>query len=286
MARRAAGTRRSTMNKRRRGALAVVVPWTKRFGILLVVGICGVMLGAWLLMSGSFSKANGFAHDKIVTATSAMGFNVANVLVEGRKYSDADAIKNLVGVEYGAPIFALHPATAQQNIEKIQWVKHAEVGRRLPDTIYIRIQEHTPLALWQKNGTLHLVDEEGRIIDTPRLGRFRNLMIVMGEGAPQNAPALLDDLNAEPALAENITSAKWMDNRRWDLELKQGITVKLPENDKEVAISKLAREIADSKILEKDITSIDLRDPGRMIVRTRPGAVQEYKAALKEGDDI
>ncbi len=282
----AAGTRRSTMNKRRRGALAVVVPWTKRFGILLVVGIFGVWLGAWLLMSGGFAKAGSYSHDKIVTVTSAMGFKVANVLVEGRKYSDADTIKSLVGVEYGAPLFSLDPAAAQENIEKIQWVKRAEVGRRLPDTVYIKIEEHTPMVLWQKDNALHLVDEEGHVIDTSHLGRFKNLMIVMGEGAPAHAPELLEDLQAEPQLQANVTSAKWMDGRRWDLDLKQGITVKLPENDKEVAISRLAREVQDSKILEKDITAIDLREPERMIVRTRPGAVQEYKAALKEGDNI
>jgi cell division protein FtsQ len=232
------------------------------------------------------AKTANFAHGKIVTATSGMGFKVENVLVEGRKYADAAAIRQLVGVEYGAPLFSFDPSGVRESLEKIEWVKRAEVGRRLPDTIYIRIEEHTPLALWQKDKALHLIDEEGNIINTAQLGRFRNLMIIMGEGAPQNAPDLLTAINSEPALHKNVTSAKWMDGRRWDLDLKQGISVKLPESETRVALTRLAHEIDTNKILEKDITVIDLRNPERMIVRTRPGAVKEYKAALKEGDEI
>ena len=276
------------MNKRRRGALSVIVPWTKRFGILLVALFFTAWIGAWLFAGGS-KTVGGFAHDKTVAFTSALGFKVENVLVEGRVYADGETIKNLIGIEYGAPLFALDPKTAKENIEKIEWVKTAEVGRRLPDTVYIKLQEHTPLALWQKDQTLFLVDEEGNVINTPHLGRFRNLMIVMGENAPKNAPALLADLSAEPAIAGETTSAKWTDNRRWDLELKGGVTVKLPEGDTGLALTRLAKEERASGILAKDVTIIDLREPERITVRTRPGAIQEYKAqqaSLKPGDNI
>ncbi len=282
------GTRRSTMNKRRRGALSVIVPWTKRFGILMLVTTFSAWIAGWVLMGGG-SQLGGFAHEKTVALTSAMGFKVKNVLVEGRKYADGETIKGLIGAAYGAPLFAFNPETTKQNIEKVEWIKTAEVGRRLPDTIYIKLQEHTPLALWQKDQALQLVNEEGGIIATPRLGRFKNLMIVMGEGAPQNTPALLADLQAEPEIAKEVASAKWMDGRRWDLELKEGIVVKLPQGDTGLALSRLAKEQQQSGILAKDITIIDLREPERITVRTRPGAMQEYKAqqaSLKAGDNI
>jgi cell division protein FtsQ len=293
MARRVAGTRRSAMNRRRRGALSVIVPWTRRFGLLLFITCFSAWLGSWLLISNGSAKVGNFAHGRLVSMSASMGFKVENVLVEGRKYADGETIKNLIGAEYGAPLFAFNPEITKQNIEKVEWIKSAEVGRRLPDTIYIKLQEHMPLALWQKDKALYLVDEEGQIINTPHLGRFRDLIIVMGEGAPQNAPALLADLNAEPTIAKDVTSAKWTDGRRWDLELKQGITLKLPERDSGLALSRLAKEERETGILAKDITFIDLREPEKIVVRTRPGALQEYstknraqQASLKAGDNI
>jgi cell division protein FtsQ len=284
---RAVGTRRSTMNKRRRGALSVIVPWTRRFGFLLCAGVLGFSLGIWMFMGG-YQSTQAYTHDKMLAITSAMGFKVKNVLVEGRVHANADALKALTGVGYGSPLFSFDPPAVKKDIETLAWVKNAEVGRRFPDTVYIRLQEHTPLALWQKDNTLHLLSEEGKIIGMPHLGRFRELMIVMGEGAPENTPQLFANLRTRPILASHITTAKWMDGRRWDLLLKEGITVRLPEGNTGRALQQLA-DAQSEGLFKKDITMIDLREPDRMIVRTRPGAVEEFKAqqaALVAGDNI
>jgi cell division protein FtsQ len=79
-----------------------------------------------------------------------------------------------------------------------------------------------------------------------------------------------------------------MDNRRWDFLLKDGITVKLPEEEMELALHKLAEAEDKDAVFEKDIIGIDLRDPQRFILQTRPGALEEYRAqaGMKLGDNI
>jgi cell division protein FtsQ len=270
------------MNKRRKGALSIILPWMKRFGIFLLVVTFGIWLGAWLLISGGFQKIHTFTHTEMLAFTTSLGFRVESFQVEGRVHSDAKALKSLVDVEKGAPLFAFNPAKLKTSIEKLEWVKYAVVERRLPGTVYIRLQEHVPLALWQEGGTLKLLNEEGGVINTKRLAPFKDLMIVMGDDAPEHAPDLLADLQAEPALSSRVTSAKWMDGRRWDLLTKEGVTIKLPETDQGLALRKLAEAAEKGKIFDKDITAIDLREPDRMIMRTRPGALQEYKAGQAE----
>jgi hypothetical protein len=91
VASRSAGTRRSTVNKRRKGPLAFIVPWLRRFGILLLVGVFGVWLGAWLWVSGGFHTANSYIDNKVLELTSGFGFKVENIKVEGRVYSNAES---------------------------------------------------------------------------------------------------------------------------------------------------------------------------------------------------
>ncbi|MEZ5918739.1 MAG: FtsQ-type POTRA domain-containing protein [Alphaproteobacteria bacterium] len=280
------GTRRSALNRRRKGLLAVILPWARRFGFVL--GALALLLwgGAWFFLSEADERVAVWGHEKTLGITAGLGFTVKDVLIEGRTYSDPETIKALVNVRKGDPLFAFDPAEAKALIEKISWIRSAHVERRLPGTIYIRVQERKPLALWQKYGKLRLLDGRGEVIVSGDMGRFENLVIVIGDDAPQNAPALLSDLAAEPLLYERTKAAQRVSGRRWDLTLDGDVRIKLPEKDLGLALRRLALAQEEEQLLDKDVTSVDLREADRMIIRTRPGAVREYKAGLNPGSDI
>ena len=114
---------------------------------------------------------------------------------------------------------------------------------------------------------------------------------MLGENAPQNAAELFHILVGEPEMFKRIESAGLIAGRRWDIIFKNDLRVKLPEQDVAFAVSRLAKAQKEDLILDKDLTGIDLRDPQRMIVRTKPGASQEYqsgysKANVKSGNNI
>ena len=60
--------------------------------------------------------------------------------------------------------------------------------------------------------------------------------------------------------------------------------MKLPEDDVALALRRLSKAQEDDNLLDKELISIDLRDPMRMIIRTRPGAVHEYKSSASQAD--
>jgi cell division protein FtsQ len=147
------------------------------------------------------------------------------------------------------------------------------------------------VALWQSGGKLKLIDGEGVVLTDSGLSKFRDLLLVVGE----NAPAHVGDLNAllqgQPDVRDKVEAAIYVSGRRWDLRLKSGqtgneVTVRLPENDPGLALARLARAQHEDRLLDKDLTSVDLRDGDRIIVATKPGAVQEYKASAGRGDNI
>lgn len=280
------GTRRKTINKRRKGKLAFVLPWLKRFGVSIVVLVVLGWAGAWFFLSDADIKTRDWIENQVLSVTADAGFAVNNILVEGRENSDIEVLKAIINVKKGDPLFSLNPDDAQELVERVVWVKSAHIERRLPDTIYIGLEERQPMALWQVDGKLKLIDRQGEVITSDGLAKFKNLIVVVGTDAPSRTPQLFGNLQAENVIYERVKSVSWIGKRRWDLKLKSGLVVKLPEEDVGYALSRLADAHKKDGLLDKDLSSIDLREAERIVVRTRPGAVQEYKASVKAGSSI
>lgn len=221
-----------------------------------------------------------WANSKTLHLTAGAGFTVHNIMVEGRKNADVDTIRAIVNVEKGDPLFAFDPVTAKEMLEKISWVRSAQVERRLPDTIYIHLEERQPMALWQNDGALNVIDDEGVVLTDRNPENFRELPLVVGDGAPEKAANLLTMLEAEPDVARRLDAAIFVSGRRWDLKLRNGTLVKLPEDEIGFALTRLVKTHRQDELMDKDLTAIDLREGDRITVRTKPGAVQEYKAGF------
>lgn len=241
-------------------------------------------LTAWIGLSGAAVKAAAWSEREIFELAGDAGFSVSDILVEGRVHSDPDVLRAIINVRRGDPILSFDPRDARELIERISWVREAHVERRLPGTIYIGLIEREPVALWQNKGKLRLIDADGVTLSDSRLSSFGDLIILVGEKAPDHAAAFLSLLAAEPSVRKKVEAATWIGDRRWDMKLENGILVRLPENDAGLALHRLAEEQRRENLLEKDISVIDLREEGRMIVRTRPGAVHEYKAGTRTTD--
>lgn len=239
-------------------------------------------------MSGALDRVhNGLQHKAYVTLADA-GFRVENILVEGRTEVDAEVLRAIINLERGDPIFAFDPAETREMIERLSWVREAHVERRLPNTVYVGLVERTPVALWQHKNKLRVIDAEGVTLTDKLSVNQKSLPIVVGEYANEQAYDLLVMLNAEPGIQKLVEAATWVGDRRWDLALKNDMVVRLPEMDIGLALSRLTQAQEQDKILDKDLSVIDLRETDRITVRTRPGAVQEYQASFDsaKGDNI
>ena len=72
--------------------------------------------------------------------------------------------------------------------------------------------------------------------------------------------------------------------RRWNLHLKNGIDVLLPETEPERALTTLVDLDRDKKLLSRDIVAVDLRLADRVTVRLSDAAAAARDEALKAAD--
>ena len=108
---------------------------------------------------------------------------VDDIEVEGRTTTDTATILAALGAHAGTPILAVNPARAKEQLEALPWVRSAAIERRLPGTIYVRLVERTPLAVWQHDGKQELIDRDGTVIPVSDLSRFARLPTVVGGDA-------------------------------------------------------------------------------------------------------
>jgi cell division protein FtsQ len=215
------------------------------------------------------------AADTLIEGSAAFGLTVSDIRVEGRATTDRATILAALAAGRGTPILAISPSRAKAQLEALPWVRSAVIERRLPDTIYVRLVERKPLALWQHDGRLELIDREGAVIAVSRLDQFAKLPIVVGEDAAGRAAQLLDKLAVEPELAARVTAAVRVGGRRWNLRIDNAIDVLLPEEDLAGAWAQLARFERLNSILKREVQAIDLRLPDRLVLRVSPEVPKE-----------
>lgn len=206
----------------------------------------------------------------LLNMTADLGLAVQDVTVTGRSETAAADMLAAIDVQRGTPILSVDPEVVRQRLKKLSWVRDARVERRLPGVIAIAIEERVPMALWQRNGKLVLVDREGAIVLRSGLDRFRHLVTLVGDDAPKGAPELLALLSTEPQLERRVNAAIRVGERRWNLQMDNGIDVRLPENDIAAAWAQLAVLEREQKVLGRDVVTIDLRLPDRFVIRVNP----------------
>jgi cell division protein FtsQ len=248
-----------------------------------LVALAGLAYGGFALSRSPGRDALlAGAADRVVAATASLGMVVDDIEVEGRETTESAMIMAALAAGRGTPILAVDLDRAKAELEKLPWVRSAAIERRLPHTLHVRLTERRPLALWQHEGKQHVIDRQGEVIPGADLSRFARLPLVVGDSAATRAAALVEMLGSEPALAARVTAAVRVDDRRWNLRVDDSIEVLLPEEHPEAAWAQLAAFERRNNLLKRDVQRIDMRLPGRLVVRVNtppPNAPSAKEAA-------
>lgn len=243
----------------------------------------GTLAALVLASTGVYGVALGGQTTAVVDEVAgALGFAIEAVDVSGNtETSEIDVLQALW--QTGAQSLpALDPEAARQTLEAMPWIERASVAKIYPDRVVIKLVERKPFALWQKGRELFVVDRDGREIVPYPANRFSNLPFVVGAGAAANAAGFLDQLEVVPELRARVKAYVRVGDRRWDLRLENGMTVRLPEEGAVEAAAEVARMDRNLGLLSRDILAVDMRLGDRMVIRLTPDAVVRRDAAVKE----
>ena len=135
--------------------------------------IAGIVLAIALIVLPVVAVVNGWM------GTERFPLTKLRLASDARHVDDAELQKVLAPFAKQG-FFAVRLDDAQAALAKLPWVEEAEVSKKWPDVLEVKIREHRPLALWDE--TL-LLSERGRLY--PRS--------TMGEALPKGLPQLGGD---------------------------------------------------------------------------------------------
>jgi len=175
---------------------------------------------------------------------------------------DLTLLKASIGITKGTNIKSIKLDEMNARINSVPGVKKSAV-RLLPNgNLIIKTEFHKSVALLEENGLFYPLSEDGTKIDTPSDQRDGNVIVIKG-----NRPDTINSIAQELSpLTDYIDYIDWIEDRRWNIHTKKGITVFLPEKDPSVAINKLMVLNQDHNILSRAIKVLDMRDDRRILV--------------------
>ena len=232
------------------------------------VGAAALVAVSWMAWKDGWAGEQAIAAmHNFVSATADAGLAVDEILVEGRLHTPRDSILAAVDAHRGTPLLSIDPGTVKERLEGLPWIRSAAVERQLPGTLFIRLVERRPMAVWQRRGQLVLIDEHGRELGDEGIEYFPRLPFIVGEDAHKVAAELVAMLATEPQLRARVVSAVRVGGRRWNLQLDNDIEIRLPEQHAPEAWAEVASLDRRQQLLSRQVSIIDLRDPDRINLR-------------------
>jgi cell division protein FtsQ len=251
----------------------------------------GVALSVLLLAgSAAFGIVKGGHLDEFISALSdtrnamanSAGFRITTVAINGRRQLSQDEVLASGGVNGRSSLLFLDATAVRDRLKANPWIAEATVLKLYPGQLQIDIVERTAFALWQQDGRLSVISDDGTVLE-PYLSRsFVTLPLVVGKGAETHARDFLALLARYPQVHAVTKAAIFVGERRWNLRLKDGLDVRLPENDVGNALAGLSKLDREDKLFSRDIVAVDMRLPDRLTVQLSDDAAKAREELLKK----
>lgn len=235
--------------------------------LFAVTGLYGVLQGGHLL-----ALAEG--------TTSVAGFAIERVDVAGNVETSPIDIVQQLDLNGHTSLLTLDLDTARSSILALPWVRSADIRKIYPDVIDVKLAERQAFGIWQHGRELSLIERDGRIIAPLSQEKFTSLPLYVGFGADTNASEIDAVLAGWPELKQRIRAHIRVADRRWDIRLDNGVTVRLPEKDVDLALAKLRRLDVQRDVLDRDIGTVDMRLHDRITIGLTDRATDRRQNAL------
>jgi cell division protein FtsQ len=180
----------------------------------------------------------------------------------------------IAGVTGRASLVFLDVEEARERLKTNPWIADATVLKLYPGELQISLKERAPFALWQQDRRVSVIADDGTVLEPYVAPRLLRLPLLVGRGAGARAKDFLALLDRYPDIRDQVRASILVGERRWNLRLRNGLDVRLPEADVASALDRLVALDRDVKLMSRDIVAVDLRLPDRVTVRLSQAAAQ------------
>ena len=246
--------------------------------VLMLLGSAG--LG--IVKGGHVEELTSALSDARNAIANSAGFRITAVAINGRKQLTQDEVLAIGGVNGRSSLLFLDAAVVRDKLKANPWIREATVLKLYPGQLQIDIVERSAFALWQQDGRLSVISDDGAVLESYVSRRFLSLPLVVGKGADVKARDFLALLDRYPQVRIATKAAILVGERRWNLRLKDGLDIRLPENDIGNALAMLSKLDKEDRLFSRDIVAIDMRLTDRLTVRLSEDAAKAREDLFKD----
>ena len=220
-------------------------------------------------------------------AARSFGFGIVQIDIRGARVLSRDELLRRAGVTPQSSLLLLNAEGVRAELKSDPRVAEATVRKFYPDRLEIVIEGRQAFARWQRAGKVHLIARDGTVLESDVQSARSDLPLVVGIGAEKRVGGFFELINRFPSVRDELRAGVFIAERRWNLRLKNGIDVRLPEEDPALALERLVALDRAKQIMSRDLTVIDLRAPDRVSVglSDEAAAALKQKAAKRKGAD-
>ena len=176
---------------------------------------------------------------------------------------DLSALVGAAAITTGTNAYSVDLANMNARISAVPGVKESAVRRMPNGNLSVKVSLYKPIALWTDGQSFYPLSADGTIVNKPTDVRNIGNVVFMGR-VPND---IKDITKSVHNLIGELDYLEWVEDRRWNLYTLGGVVVMLPEKDPVNAISTLVTLNKNYGILHKAITTIDMRDDARILIK-------------------
>ena len=178
------------------------------------------------------------------------------------KYFFEKELKNY----FNKPIFFIPLKKIKSEYLNNSWIESIDLEVSYPSTINISVKEKNPISIYFDNKNYYLIDANANIIEKTNTNNYSNLIFIEGDMALDHASELIKNLKNYINL--KITSAVFIEKRRWNIIIDKKLIIKLPAENYSMALKNLSNVFDKLENFDYNlIESVDLRIEKKAIIK-------------------
>jgi cell division protein FtsQ len=254
----------------------------RRAGLAATVLLLAASAGFGIVKGGHADDFLAALADTRNALANSAGFRITTVAINGRKQLSQDEVLAIGGVTGRSSLLFLDAAAVRDRLKANPWIADATVIKYYPGSLEIDIVERSAFALWQQDGKLSVIADDGAVLEPYVAHRFLTLPLVVGKGAATRAHDFLALLTEYPDVKAVTKAVVFVGERRWSLWTQDGLEIRLPEHDVGNALATLSKLNQEDQLFSRDIVAVDLRLADRLTVQLSDDAAKARDDQLKK----
>ena len=184
----------------------------------------------------------------------------------GNKYIDTKSLVHELNTKLNTAKNKSDFSIISNVLKEKNLLKKFIITKTSENLLIIKIEEKNIIGLIKIKNNNYLIDEFNNLIETKITPNLFHLPIFIGKNSNKNANVILE-LIRESKISLNFISFSLIDDRRWNIYLKNGVKILLPENNILKTLKMLRKVDSKYNILKGNFVEIDLRIHGKYFLK-------------------